>query len=464
MLKQTLIIAKALGFAASFLLTLASRNLSFRLRLLRHHLPPSSSSSKDSNSKPATPRSRNIVIIGASMAGYTAARTLASSLLPGSEYRVVVVEPHSHFHFTWVLPRFSVLPGHDHKVFIPYGTYLRGAGIRDGALRWVRDRVVAVTRESVRLAGGEELGYAFLVVASGAGYAGIKAVAGEEQGVGDGLPSRVGEDEKEAGMRRLREMQGRIRDAADLVVVGGGAAGVELAADTKALYPEKRVTLVHSREQVMHRFGARLRTAAMEGLKGLGVGVITGERVVEEDRERGVVVLRSGREVQCDFMVNCAGQKPDSQLLAQLSPESIAQTGHIRVKPTLQIQDDSLPNIYACGDVAETHVANPNSRSAMRQAMVAAYNVLDAVDVRQPRLTYEPHWAEGGITLTMGLENSINYFGDENTQLMFQSKDKDPAHMAAHAWKRMGAKPYEDDTSFIDKVNTDGSTTTDKSV
>ncbi|KAI0010070.1 FAD/NAD(P)-binding domain-containing protein [Xylariaceae sp. FL0662B] len=448
MFQKTLLVARAVGFATSFLVTILSRTMAFRVKLLRYHLSPG-------DKVPEPPGSRNIVIMGASIAGYTAARTLASSLLPGSLYRVVVVEPHSHFHFTWVLPRFSVLPGHDHKAFIPYGPGLHRVGIRDGALRWVRDRVVDVGADSVRLAGGEELGFAFLVVASGAGYD-----AGGAGGAG--LPSRVGADTKEEGMARLREMQGRIRSAEDLVVVGGGAAGVELAADAKGLFPEKRVSLVHSRDEVMHRFGPRLRRAAMEGLEGLGVEVITGERVVEEDRGRGVVVLRSGREVVCDYLVYCTGQKPSSELLRQLSPESIAESGHIRVKPTLQIQDDLLPNVYACGDVAETHEANPNSRSAMRQALVAAYNVLDAMEERQPTCTYEAHWAEGGIQLTMGLENTINCFGDGQVELLFRSKHTDPAHMAESSWKKLGAKPYEDDTSFMDKIDAGGITTTNK--
>ena len=83
-----------------------------------------------SGSRPGSERTRNIVIVGASYAGYHAARVLALSLPPQSDFRVVVVEPNSHFQFTWVLPRFSVVPGHDHKAFIPYGGYVGRRFIR----------------------------------------------------------------------------------------------------------------------------------------------------------------------------------------------------------------------------------------------------------------------------------------------------------------------------------------------
>lgn len=101
--------------------------------------------------------------------------------------------------------------------------------------------------------------------------------------------------------------------------------------------------------------------------------------------------------------MNCTGQRPLSDVIASLSPNSISSTGHIKVNPTLQIADDSLPNVYTCGDVAETRTPNPNSRSAMRQATVVADNILLAVSGKQPRYTYENYWADGVIKLTLGL-------------------------------------------------------------
>jgi NADH dehydrogenase FAD-containing subunit len=235
------------------------------------------------------PQQRNIVIIGASMAGYHAAKAIAESLLPDSPYRVVVVEPHDHFHFTWVLPRFSVIEGHDYKAFIPYGPLLRN--IPNDVLRWVQGRAVRLTRDSVQVSSGEEIPYAFLVVATGAGAT-------------DVLPSRVNADEKVKGITKLREIQTKIREADNLVVVGGGAAGVELATDAKSQYPNKTVVIVHSREHVMHRFGPELQKVAIEGLEGLGIEVIPGDRLIREDKERGVVILESGREIKCSFMVS----------------------------------------------------------------------------------------------------------------------------------------------------------------
>lgn len=101
--------------------------------------------------------------------------------------------------------------------------------------------------------------------------------------------------------------------------------------------------------------------------------------------------------------MNCAGQKPLSGIISSLSPNTIASTGHIKVKPTLQIDDETLPNIYTCGDVADTKTPNPNSRSAMRQASVVADNILLAATGKAPSYKYKNYWGDGIIKLTLGL-------------------------------------------------------------
>jgi NADH dehydrogenase FAD-containing subunit len=73
------------------------------------------------------------------------------------------------------------------------------------------------------------------------------------------------------------------------------------------------------------------------------------------------------------------------------------------VKPTLQIDNDAFPNIYACGDVVDTNTPNPNGRSANRQADIVGDNVLLAIRGKQPTCIFENYWADGIIKLTLGL-------------------------------------------------------------
>ncbi|KAF4123586.1 NADPH-dependent 2,4-dienoyl-CoA reductase, sulfur reductase, or a related oxidoreductase [Geosmithia morbida] len=386
---------------------------------------------------PSSESPRNIVIIGASFAGYHAARLLASSLPADGSWKLVIIEPNTHYQFTWTLPRFCVVSDHEDKAFIPYGGYLPVAA-RDH-VRWLRGRATGISRTAVSVS--EEgrstithVPYEYLVIATGAG-------------VGLQLPSRVGATDKETGCELLRQMQRHIRDANRLVVIGGGAAGVELATDAKSMYPHKTVTLVHSRQAVMHRFGPELQAAAFKGLEGLGVDVVLNQRAAGHDGSAGpgCLTLTDGRKIEYDFCVNCGGQKPASQLLSDIAPNVISESGHIRIKPTLQVDDESLPKVYACGDVAETSVRNPNSRSAMRQAEYAADNIVLAALGRPQTNIYKIKWADGLTKLTLGLSKSVIHLSDDKAELLIGSDDKDETLMSAQMWKHMGAKPFIDD-------------------
>lgn len=233
---------------------------------------------------------RNVVVIGASFAGYHAARVLANSLPTG--YRVVVVEKSSHFQFTWVFPRFSVVSGHEHKAFIPYGPYFGKAP--QGSWLMLQDTVAEVGKSTISLQSGEKLGYEYLVMATGSRA---------------GAPSRLNTNEKEDGMDILRGLQGRICDANDFVVVGGGAAGVELASDAKGQYPQKNVTLIHSRKTLLNNFGTKLHDAALQALEGMGVRVVLGERVGPHAEGDLSVSLGSGEVIPCDLLVRISTRR-----------------------------------------------------------------------------------------------------------------------------------------------------------
>ncbi|KAF3925861.1 hypothetical protein ABW20_dc0103824 [Dactylellina cionopaga] len=280
MFEKTTLVLGLIAYFSSFAYTLLGRSIHGAFNNLRYRF--SSSRQIFQNEK------RNIVIIGGSFAGYYCAKYIASALPPGNPFQVIVIEPRSHFNFTWVLPRFCVVEGHEHKAFIPYGPFI--AAMPRGKLAWIRDRVIEVGKKAVRLQNGREIPYEFLIIATGSGAS-------------CSLPSRLDDDFKQVAVEELREMQQSIKKSSSLVVIGGGAAGVELATDAKSQYPEKSVTLVHSRDAVMHRFGPALQSVALDGLQQLGVDVILGERVIKADKDQGIVTLRSGRQIRCDFVV-----------------------------------------------------------------------------------------------------------------------------------------------------------------
>ena len=112
------------------------------------------------------------------------------------------------------------------------------------------------------------------------------------------------------------------------------------------------------------------------------------------------------------------GQRPNSDLIANLANHTITPDGHIQTKPSLQIADDSLPNVFACGDVAGHGEQNPNARSAMHKAMIAADNVVLMANGEEPRYTYAPTWTDRFIKLTLGMVSSHWFLVSERKWLM----------------------------------------------
>lgn len=200
-------------------------------------------------------------------------------------------------------------------------------------------------------------------------------------------PLRTEARSKPSGMSWMREMQERVRASQDIVLVGGGALGVEFATDIKSIYPEKHVTLIHSRKQLLPNFDIHVHEAAYARLTELGVELVLGERLAltegcprgstvqgqqeeshDEDVQRPIcssiqakgegaqarnegmclgdgrkrVKTTGGKEFECDLLLLCTGQQPNSGLMAQLSPTSVDSTTRlVRVHRTLQVK---VPN------------------------------------------------------------------------------------------------------------------------
>jgi hypothetical protein len=86
---------------------------------------------------------------------------------------------------------------------------------------------------------------------------------------------------------------------------------IEMATDIKDRYPEKHVTLIHSRTQLMNNFHMQLHDIVLARCKELGIEVILGDRVkVPSDgfptnpRSTFEIELMSGRKVTSNLAVN----------------------------------------------------------------------------------------------------------------------------------------------------------------
>lgn len=123
-------------------------------------------------------------------------------------------------------------------------------------------------------------------------------------------PSTMPGSEKVDGVRYLLSHADQVVRSSKIVIIGAGAVGVQLATDLKELYPEKSVTLVHSRNQVMNRFHPKLHDIIMERCQELGIQTKLGSRVklppqgYPTDGSVFNVEFEDGSNIPADFAVS----------------------------------------------------------------------------------------------------------------------------------------------------------------
>lgn len=164
----------------------------------------------------AVPEAKNVVVIGGSFAGYAAAKQLSDSLPTG--YRVILIEKHTHFQFTWNFPRISVVQGHTKNAFIPYPQ--QSAIKPEGVYEFRQGEVLNIEENLVVLSDKSTVSFEYLVIATGSQAR---------------YPATMDANDKSGGFRFFEEQQQRVRDADNILIVGAGAAGVEVAGDVSDL-------------------------------------------------------------------------------------------------------------------------------------------------------------------------------------------------------------------------------------
>jgi pyruvate/2-oxoglutarate dehydrogenase complex dihydrolipoamide dehydrogenase (E3) component len=171
------------------------------------------------------------------------------------------------------------------------------------------------------------------------------------------------------GIWTNREVTGMTSVPRRLIVLGGGAVGVEMAQAVRRLGGE--VVLLEGAERVMSREAAPLGEAAGEILRRDGIELALGVRAqtARRDGEDYVVSLDDGREVRGDRLLVATGRRPRTQDIGLETVGIEADPHGVAVDASLRLAD----GLWAIGDVtgkpAFTHVGK-------YQGEVVASNIL----------------------------------------------------------------------------------------
>lgn len=322
---------------------------------------------------------RRIVIVGNGIAGLTAAGSLRDAGYDG-ELTIVGAERHP----AYSRPALSKALLHDDDLTahqLPPATH------RATELLGVAATALDFERGTVALDDGSALPYDGLVIATGA-----RARRLGDEGLG-------GSDTGALTLRSLDDaiaLRARLADKPSVVVVGGGALGMEIASG--CLAAGCRVTLVSRRRPLLRQLGPFLAevftAAALERNLAL---VNTRSARLHRDGTGTRVVTDDGAVLEADVVVTAVG---DAANVEWLATSGLLRDGVLEVDSRGRVR----PGIVAVGDAAAFPTPRgvrrvPLWTSAIDQGKVAAAALLrgDAA----PALDFRPYfWTEQfGISL-----------------------------------------------------------------
>jgi len=163
------------------------------------------------------------------------------------------------------------------------------------------------------------------------------------------------------------------------VVIGTGLIGIEAGEALKKKGYE--VTLIEVADWIMPKsYDKESADQLADALRSNGINVLCGEKVMQINGETAVQsVTTDKREIKCDTVVMATGVRPSTEFVAEAGIELAPNKGvivddHMRT---------SAPDVYACGDCAQTKDAftgedalNMLRNNAIEQAEVIAKNLV----------------------------------------------------------------------------------------
>jgi NADH:ubiquinone reductase (H+-translocating) len=351
----------------------------------------------------ADPDAPHAVICGAGFAGLSAISRLTRAGL-----RVTLVDGHLYSTFQPLLYQVATAGLNPGDVSYPAGGFAGryGANYRHGELA-----TIDPASRRINLTNGLELGYDYLVIATGvaAAYHGIKGAAENTFALYTRTDAVRLRDHLMAAFERLSID----RDDLHITVAGGGATGVELAgtlaelggAVLAATFPDVDPARVHVRmiemaPSLLTSFNPKLREYARVQLDKRGVDIRLNTRIAEITDTQ--VLLADGETLPSDLTVWAAGVGAADAVAGWGLPQG--KGGRILVGPDLRVQGQD--RIFAIGDIAE-NPDDPTPQLAQPALQMGRHAGAQIVRLHRQAETVPFHYHDKGQMATIGRRSAV---------------------------------------------------------
>jgi NADH:ubiquinone reductase (H+-translocating) len=353
----------------------------------------------------------HVVVVGAGFAGISAVRSLRRMPV-----RVTLVDRHSYSTFQPLL--YQVATGALNPGDITYGTRSFVATVGRKGETWATFRKGAVTEidpeaKVITFDVGPELTYDYLVLANGVttNYFGVPGAKEHAYPIYTRAEALSVRDRMMGYLDRIAATGES--DGASVVVVGGGATGVEMAGTLAELrnsmlpsrYPELdpdhvKVILVEMTDKVLAPFAPKLRSYAAEQLRARGVELRLGAAVAEVKQDR--VVLKDGSELPAQMTIWATGVAAHDAVKKWGLTQG--RGGRIVVGQDLRVPEH--PDVFVAGDIGIID-GDPLPQLAQPAIQTGAHAAKNLLAVLEGRPTTTFRYFDKGTMATIGRRSAV---------------------------------------------------------
>ena len=298
-------------------------------------------------------RKADVIVIGGSAAGIPAAITCRRHY---PEKSVLLVRSEKQVLIPCGIPYIFGTVGSPEKNLIP------DAVLEKNGVDFLVDEVTDIDRDNrvLTTAGGEEIGCQRLVLATGS-VPMVPPIPGVDK-------ENIFPMKKDVSY--LQHVLDVLDGASDLVIVGCGFIGVEIAEECRKRRKDLNIKIVEMLRHCLQLvYDEEFCFKAEEVLMDQDIDLLLDEKVeafLGDGKVEGVK-LSSGREIEADMVIMGIGAAANTGLARKAGLE-IGPTRGIQVNRYMQTSDE---NIFACGDCAEKVSFFDGKPSGLKLASIA---------------------------------------------------------------------------------------------
>lgn len=301
---------------------------------------------KEASPAAEPPKKKKVVVVGGGFAGSHAAKLLEDVA------DVTLIDSKEFFEITWATLRALVEPAVAEKILIPHKSYLKKGAVVVGQATGVSEKAVLVGETSYP--------YDFLVLSTGS------------------VPQEPSPSLEEK-INFFKAENEKLKAATNILIVGGGPTGVELAGEIVTDFPDKKVTLVHGGPRLLEFIGEKAGVKALKWLQSKGVTVKFNEKIEDVSAAQwgssGTFKTVSGEEIPTDYLAVAIGRTANAGWVGETFASAMDK-GSIKVDPFLKVEGQE--DVFAAGDVSS--LSPKLGYLAVQQAICIAGNIKAVIE------------------------------------------------------------------------------------